>query len=94
LGHTEKPEKCANCHWETGALKECDAYARVRGHGPFTPDDEKTWAWLCEVCRSTYAGSAYCYPDNYESRDVLAMLAWGINRVLAEIKGGYDGREL
>jgi ribosomal protein L37AE/L43A len=88
MGHVEKPEDCNNCGWETDELKECDAYARVQG------DDEKTWAWLCDICRNTYAGNAYLYPRQYENRDVLAMLAWGINRVLAEIRGGYDGHEL
>ena len=36
-------------------LVETDAYARTRGHGPFTPDNEKQWAWLCAICRGTPA---------------------------------------
>lgn len=82
-GHQGKPEECDNCSWETSALTECDAYARTRGHGPFTPDDEKEWAWLCEVCRSTLAGNAYLYPNQYPNGDVMAVVAWGINRILA-----------
>lgn len=83
MSHTEKPEECENCMFGTNELVECDAYARTIGHGPFTPDDQKQWAWLCEVCRSTYAGNAYLYPfsSGYD-QPTLATIAWGINRIL------------
>jgi hypothetical protein len=86
MGHEPKPDQCDNCWWKTDDLQEFDAYARTVGHGPFTPDADKAWAWLCEVCRSTRAGNAYQYPRQYEDGDVMALTAWGINRVLAEIR--------
>ena len=88
--HTPKSEECDSCGWETDALTETDAYARTPGHGPFTPDEEKTWAWLCEVCRSTPAGTAYLYPRNYENHEVLSTTAWGINYLADKIDGGRD----
>lgn len=89
MSHTEKPEECSCCGWATTELRECDAYARTPGHGPFTPDEEKVWAWLCEVCRSTFAGNTYLYPRNYDPvvAQVLPMVAWCANRILAEVKG-------
>lgn len=84
-GHTDKPDECESCLWETKDLTETDAYARTPGHGPFTPDDQKEWAWLCNVCRSTLAGNAHLYPRQYEHADVMSVVAWGINRILAEI---------
>ncbi len=86
--HSEKPEECGNCGWATDQLSEVNAYARNPDHGPFTPDDQTTWAWLCDVCLSTPAGNAYLYPQQY-SGDVQvlgATLNWGINAVLAAIK--------
>jgi len=77
--HTPKSDECDSCGWETTELVETDAYARTRGHGPFTPDNEKSWAWLCVVCQNTFAGNAYCYPNQYENKEVLATIAWGIN---------------
>ena len=85
--HTSKSEECDSCGWETTALIETDAYARTPGHGPFTPNEEKTWAWLCEVCRSTNAGNAYRFPRQYENKEVLATIAWGINYLAAAIRG-------
>lgn len=85
MTHTEKSEECDSCGWETEALTETDAYARVQGHGPFTPAEEKTWGWLCEVCRSTMAGNAFCYPSQYKDTDVLTTIAWGINYLADKI---------
>ena len=79
MSHTEKSEECDSCGWETDALTECSAWARTRGHGPNTPDEQKQWGWMCEVCRHTMAGNAYCYPDQYSDSAVLRTVAWGIN---------------
>ncbi len=77
------PEECEFCAWETTALTKTDAYARTPGQGPFTPDEEKEWAWLCDVCRSTPAGNAHLYPRQRQLADieVLQTVAWGINYI-------------
>lgn len=74
-----QPPECESCNWETPDLTKTDAYARVRGHGPFTPNEDKTWGWLCNVCRATPAGNAWLYPGNYENQPLFATVAWGIN---------------
>ena len=84
-GHQPKSEECDSCGWPTEELTEVDAYARTKGHGPFTPDDQKEWAWLCEVCRSSYAGNAYLYPRNYDDDIVLRTIAWQTNAILDAI---------
>lgn len=94
MAHTEQPEECDSCHWVTNTLKEYDAYGRVQGHGPFTPDDEKTWCWLCEICAGTYAGSAYQFPQGYENHEVLASIAWVTNRIIAELRSSPDPASL
>jgi hypothetical protein len=84
--HTEKPEECSNCQWKTTDLTEVDAYARTRGHGPFTPDSEKQWGWLCRVCYETDAGAAYVYPDfHMEDAFTLRVMARGLNYLAAII---------
>jgi len=83
--HTIKSIECDSCGWETTELVETDAYARTPGHGPFTPDNEKTWGWLCIVCRSTFAGNAYCYPNQYENKELFVTIAWGINYLADQI---------
>lgn len=90
-GHRPKPdpddgEGCDSCGWITDDLEEFDAYARTTGHGPFTPDDQKEWAWLCRVCRSTYAGNAHLYPRNYPDQPTLKTIAWGINYVAEVVR--------
>ena len=84
--HTPKPEDCNNCGWYTVDLRECDAYARTRGHGPCTQDDQKQWAWLCPVCYESPAGLAYTYPSQHEGDEFLArIIAWGINYLASKI---------
>jgi hypothetical protein len=90
LSYTVKPDECDACGWPTSYLTECDAYARNPDHGPFTPEEEKERAWLCEVCRSTYAGNAYMYPRQYDNRQVLSTIAWGINRVVDEVRRAWN----
>lgn len=84
-----QPEECECCMFATIELTKTDAYARTLGHGPFTPDEDKQWAWLCQVCRSTHAGNMYLYPRNYD--DGIAMLGstvnFGVNTILAAIRG-------
>lgn len=85
-GHRSHSGECDSCNWKTDDLTKVDAYARLQGAGPFTPDDEKPWGWLCEVCQSTYAGNAWLYPRQYDNEPLFATVAWGINRILAEIR--------
>lgn len=89
-GHAPKPEGCEACNFETEELEEVRAYARTPGHGPFTPDEEQEWAWLCLVCRSTLAGNVYLYPRQHDdsARVLASTICWGINTILAEIKKG------
>lgn len=79
-----QPEECECCQWKTTELVKCDAYARTHGHGPFTPAEDKQWAWLCLVCRSTFAGNTYLYPRNYsyDTHVIGATVCWGINAIL------------
>jgi len=81
-----KSEECDCCGWKTEALTQTDAFARTQGHGPGTPREEKEWAWLCEVCRSTMAGNSYLYPRQYPDATVLQMLAWQTNYLASLIK--------
>ena len=71
--------------WETPDLTKTDAYARTQGHGPFTPNEAKQWGWLCDVCRATWAGSAWLYPDQHQNKEVLSMIAWQTNFLAEEI---------
>lgn len=87
-----QPEECECCMWKTAGLVKTDAYARTPGHGPFTPDNDKQWAWMCDVCRSTFIGNGYLYPGHYEPFVVLQTIGWGINAILAAIdKRGAAG---
>lgn len=88
-----QPEECQCCLFPTAALTKCDAYARTSGHGPFTPEAEKQWAWLCEVCRSTYVGNMYLYPRNYDTTlaYIGAAVNYGTNLILAAIEGRHAG---
>lgn len=90
-----KPEECDACGWETTDLTETDAYARTQGHGPFTPEEEKEWVWLCNVCRSTLAGNVYLYPRNYSGGlSVIApTLCWGINAILSAVRGEQPAKD-
>lgn len=85
-GHQPKGDECDSCGWETDELEEVDCYARIRGLGPLSPDDQKCWAWMCKVCRSTLVGNAYQYPNQYDDKDVLRTIAWGINYLSDQIK--------
>jgi len=80
-----QPSECESCMWKTTELTKTDAYARTWGHGPSTPDEAKQWGWLCEVCRSTWAGNAWLYPDQHQNKEVLSMIAWQTNYLAAEI---------
>jgi len=86
--YTDKPDECDACNWPTEHLEERDAYARNPDHGPFTPEEDKQRAWLCEVCRSTRSGNAYMYPTSHDTgtASVLNMVAWCTNRILAAIQ--------
>lgn len=88
--HTQKSEECDCCGFPTPELEEVDAYGRTPGHGPFTPDDEKQWAWLCHVCRNTHVGNIYRYPRNYQSGDFIigSAINYGTNLILDEIRKG------
>lgn len=78
-GHQPKGDECDCCHWETTDLEEVDCYARIRGLGPFSPDDQKCWAWMCKVCRSTLVGNSYQYPNQYPDAVVMQLIAWQTN---------------
>ena len=79
-GHQEPWGECESCGWETDELVEVDCWGRVTGLGPFSPDDEKPWAWMCRVCRSTPAGTAYMYGwRDEQGAQVLRMIAWQTN---------------
>ena len=79
-GHHEPWGECESCGWETNELEEVDCFGRVRGLGPMSPDDEKPWAWMCVVCRSTAAGTAYAYGWSEDrGASILQMLAWQTN---------------
>jgi hypothetical protein len=82
-----QPEECESCGWATVQLTKTDAYARTHGHGPFTPNEDKVWGWLCDVCRSTFAGNAFQYPNQYPDARVLQMIAWQTNYLAAKIAG-------
>jgi hypothetical protein len=85
-----QPPECDCCGFPTAKLTKCDAYARTLGHGPFTPAEDKEWAWLCQVCRSTHVGNMYLYPRNYDHGTALIgrTINYGINAILAAIKAG------
>lgn len=80
---------CDCCQFQTTELTLVDAYARTFGHGPFTPEQDKEYAWMCDVCHSTLAGNAYLYPRQYEYEVYLisATINWGsTNAILAKIE--------
>lgn len=83
-----QPDECECCLFATTELVKCDAYARTLGHGPFTPNEQKEWAWLCLVCRSTHVGNMYLYPRNYDTTlaYVGSAVNFGVNTILAAIK--------
>lgn len=84
--HEEPWGECESCGWETDALTEVDCWGRITGVGPNSPDEDKVWAWMCEVCRSSPAGTAYQYGWSDErGAQVLRMLAWQTNFLAARI---------
>lgn len=85
-GHQPQPKECEFCGFETDQLHEVEAYGRVPGQGPFTPDDEKEWGWLCGVCWASPAGNAFSYPRHHANDTVaLRTIAICTNMVLAKI---------
>jgi len=89
-GHEPMPEACDACGYETADLTEKDAYARVAGAGPFTPENEKMWGWLCDVCRNTMVGNAWLYPRNYDPMllNLGSAINYGTNLILDEVRKG------
>ena len=82
----KKLAECDSCGWKT-SLEQYDAYARTPVHGPLTSDEEKKWAWLCDVCALSPAGNAYLYPRSHEyDGDILRMIAWVTNRIIKETR--------
>ena len=73
----EKPEGCDSCGWETVEL------TFYISHGATIPE-----AWLCEVCESTFAGNAYHYPRQYQNKEIMRMISYTTNMILAEIRKG------
>lgn len=73
--------ECECCLFKTDELELTDCYARTPGHGPFTPNHEKQWGWLCNVCRSTLAGNTFMFPRQYDRNTavILQTIAWQTN---------------
>lgn len=42
---------------------------------------------LCEVCANTMVGRALEHPRAFQDAELMKLVAWGINRVLTEIRG-------
>lgn len=83
----DQPPECECCGWVTAELTFSNPRpwmtAEKLGGGGLRA------GWLCEICRSTWAGTAFSYPKIYPESNVgsvLATVAWGINRILAEIR--------
>jgi hypothetical protein len=86
-GHEAPWGECESCGWETDDLIEVDCWARVKGVGPESPEEEKVFAWMCKVCYSSPAGTSYKYGWSDErGAQVLRMIAWQTN-YLASLKG-------
>ena len=68
----EEELECYSCHFET----EVSIYRNC--HPP-------RFAWFCEVCASSYAGSAYWYPRQYDA-SMMTHIAMCTNLILDAIK--------
>jgi len=62
----------------------CDSGVEVE-FADFSPPKDRT-AYLCIVCRSTHAGNAYVFPEQYQGKDVIRVVAECTNLILGAIK--------
>ena len=69
----EKPPECEFCEWETELLVWVDMAGQESG-------------WLCNVCRSTRAGNAFCFPRQHEMIDALKAISHTTNMILGAIE--------
>lgn len=75
MSELEKSEMCHSCGFETHELK-------YYGPSVFGKTDGK---WLCDLCASTFAGTAVDYPTHYDG-PTLATICYVGNVILAEIR--------
>ena len=82
LGKPKTKTSCHCCGFET----ECVPVDPPPGSSREEP------FFLCEVCYSTHLASPTLYPNVYSSQTQMlcAGVAWGINRVLDEIRQAND----
>lgn len=69
----EKPEECSSCGYKTEQLEYYDAPGGIGG-------------WLCKVCASTYAGSAFSYPRLYQNIEIMQQISFTTNMILDAIE--------
>lgn len=77
----EKPEECDFCGYPTEKL-EFYKYSHA--------DVEN--AWLCEVCASTAAGTAYHFPRQYDQKEIMKQISFCANMILERIERGITQR--
>ena len=76
---TDDHEECRSCGYPAKGM------TLYKGFMPSDP-----MRLLCEVCAGTLIGNATKVPHIYPSTDQVAVkaIAWGINRILDEIRKG------
>lgn len=77
----EKPDACESCDFVTAEIAK---YSMMR----FFPAQPNRVKWLCELCASTMAGSAFEYPEQYpdKSGEILRAICYVGNSIIAEIR--------
>lgn len=73
----EKPTECYSCGFATADLK---SYPRRR----IPSTDERKW--LCGLCASTPAGTAYDYPEQYPDRASIKTICYVGNVLLKAMR--------
>jgi len=70
-------------------IQECDScgYRTEVKLSKSGPPANKT-AHLCDICRRTFIGNAYFWPQQYEAVPVLRTLGWIANMLRDEIRKG------
>lgn len=80
---TEPKETKADCDFCMYVTLVKEYPVRVYDNGK--PVEE--YKLLCQVCANTFCGTAAEFPEQYPNKDAMQVIAWGINRILAEIRG-------
>lgn len=80
-------------NWTIGECAFCGYETKVRDYQYAPPSQlfHNGRRKLCSVCANTPAGNAEEYPNQYKDTELMKLVAWGINRILDEVRSPGGG---